>query len=758
MVYKKTNWLFFVMLFGASVLPSMTQAAPTPLVEWTFPNSSDNSIADGGTPENISKNITLVGGGIPTFATSGATTSSARATGWQSGQLQKYWQLEVDTRDYHNVTLSSKQRSSSTGPRDFVVEYRIGTDGAWTAIPGGIVTLADNFTTGTLDTIPLPSECANQQMVFIRFLMSTNISVSGSTVTSTGASRIDDIIISAELIDEPEDDSNPTPTCLTTSPLIKFSEIFPYAPTADAEYVELLNSDTECVDLSSWRIEDANNHKYVIPGGTLVAPNQLLVFFRNFYMNNTSPETLYLYNAANEVVDSLSYDRAIKGFSYSFDGDLFRFTSLITPGTTNTFDENETPEEDPDTTETSSEVYLNELLANPKGDEVDGEYIELFNNGATPINLKGWGLLDASQKKFILTQDTSIESLAYLVLPRSLFKFSLNNFGTETVSIVDPTGKEIDTVTYTNPKEGLSYSRKKDSWHFTKHQTPGEDNEFSKEPKITIKSKRDGLVKTPLLFEAQLKRKAGAKKLSYRWDFGDGHGSNLESPKHTYQKKGTYDVTVRIKNDSTDVTKAFTVTVRNYPKLPILITALKPNPEGKDTDLEWLELKNTSQKSVDLQHWKIATGDAKDDLTNHPIRESLTLAPKETRRITRAESAFSLNNKKSLIELRSPDDETVSSASYDEEKIEDDAICRNIKEVCDFPDAPKKSDEEDTSDKSGEVLGVTTIPPQETPTDTGENQVTSTATLTDKQEIIHRIGKDINTLLNLYIQEWTTRP
>lgn len=755
MAFQNIRWLSLVILIGLYTLPLSARAVSSvTLAEWTFPNNPDDAVADGGTPENITHTLSLIGASTPTYTTTGATTFSARATGWQGGQFQKYWQLEVDTRDYHNLTLSAKQRSSATGPRDFVVEYRLDANDTWTPVPGGVVTLADNFTSGVLDALSLPSDTANQEHLLLRFVMATNTSVSGSAVTSTGASRIDDIVLNAELINEPEDDS-PTTTCSTASALVSFNEIFPYAPTADAEYVELANQDANCIDLSGWRIEDQNSHKYIIPGGTLAAPGQLLVFFRNFYMNNTSEETLYLYNAANEVVDQLSYDQAIKDFSYSFDGSLFRFTSLITPGTLNTFD-TEVPEEEPETEATSNQVTINELLPNPKGNEVAGEYIELFNNAPAAINLNGWSLADTSRSKFVFREDTPLEPQTYLVLPRSLFKFSLNNTGSDTVSLLDPHGQTISSVTYTNPKEDLSYSRKEDAWLFTRHLTPGEENRFSKEPKITLKSKRDGFVKKPLTFKADLKRKMGHHKLSYRWDFGDGHGSNLAEPRHAYQKKGTYRVTVRIKNTQFDAEKTFTVRIKNYPTIPVIITALKPNPTGKDTGNEWIELENTSEKVVDLKNWKIATGEDKESLTNHSILDTFTLKPQEIRRLNRGESAFTLNNKKSVIELRSPDDETVSSASYDEEKIEEDAVCRNIKEVCDFPGEPqqKEDSEKDPLPQETESLKETSPSlPEEVLGDSTESLTETSKPLDTKKDLARRIRQDLNTLLNLYIQD-----
>eukprot|EP01052_Picozoa_sp_SAG31_P031453 SAG31_NODE_3334_length_4394_cov_2.169034_1_plen_69_part_00 len=41
----------------------------------------------------------------------------------------------------------------------------------------------------------------------------------------------------------------------------------------------------------------------------------------------------------------------------------------------------------------SQQVLLNEVLVNPDG-EGEGEWVELFNNGTTAVNLSGWIVSD----------------------------------------------------------------------------------------------------------------------------------------------------------------------------------------------------------------------------------------------------------------------------------------------------------------------------------------------------------------------------
>ncbi|MCX7953859.1 MAG: DUF5018 domain-containing protein [Bacteroidales bacterium] len=177
-----------------AIVTNEQQSAIT-LVEWTFPNNPDDNIADGGIQPNLNRKITCSASGTVTYNAAGATTSSARATGWHNGQNQKFWQVEFTTSGYKNIRVSSKQRSSSTGPRDFKLQYMVNNSGHFADVPNSNITCADNFTSGVLNNLQLPDECNFKEIITLRWIMSSNIAVNGSAVISTGASNIDDIII-----------------------------------------------------------------------------------------------------------------------------------------------------------------------------------------------------------------------------------------------------------------------------------------------------------------------------------------------------------------------------------------------------------------------------------------------------------------------------------------------------------------------------------------------------------------------------------
>ena len=188
-----------LILIALSLFFYQNVTAQLTLVEWNFPNNPDNAIADAGIPLNAAKTIYTVGGtAAVTYNIAGYTTRCAWATGWDNGNAAKWWEIEFNTTGYYNLELSSRQRSSPTGPKNFVLQYKIGVAGIWTAVPAApAITVADNFTVAVLSNIPLPVACENQPSVYVRWIMSSNTSVNNGTVASGGSSRIDDVVIQA---------------------------------------------------------------------------------------------------------------------------------------------------------------------------------------------------------------------------------------------------------------------------------------------------------------------------------------------------------------------------------------------------------------------------------------------------------------------------------------------------------------------------------------------------------------------------------
>lgn len=305
-------------------------------------------------------------------------------------------------------------------------------------------------------------------------------------------------------------------------------------------------------------------------------------------------------------------------------------------------------------------IRINEVLADPTGDETAGEFIELYNEAATISDISGFSIRDASKTGlYTFPAGTTIAGKAYLVLMRSVSKISLNNTN-ETLSLFDSAGVLIDSVHYDTTKEDVSQNRVGDTLRGGTP-TPGQPNQLNSLPETSERVPKSGYHGVALDFDAR-GQDTDNGALKYAWNFGDGHKSYKETTTHTYEDNGTYHITLTTSDGQDDVVETFTIKISSFPKPNIHITSLVPNPSGPDTDHEWIVIENRDKKSIDLRGFGIATGWKK--LVNHPIRERFVIKAGKSATLTRAFSLFTLPNQKAKIELRAPDGKILQTIKY----------------------------------------------------------------------------------------------
>lgn len=268
----------------------------TTLVGWNFPNDSADTVADGGEIlANLSKNISTAATGTISYD-AGSSTQSISSTGWQDGMDSKYWQVSFSTAGYDMIKVSSKQRSSNTGPRDFKLRYKVGA-GEWAdVIGGGVLADADDFTSGVLTNLSLPAGVDDQADVYLRWIMTSNIPVGdGTVVGSSGTSKIDDIVVTGVLIPD------------TTKPIITINPLDPNPTNQDP--VELTGTVTDAgsgVNTATYEIKLISTDTSVDSG--LLALGEL----GNFLISNNLSDGAYrlTVNAADIAgnEDSKTYD------------------------------------------------------------------------------------------------------------------------------------------------------------------------------------------------------------------------------------------------------------------------------------------------------------------------------------------------------------------------------------------------------------------------------------------------------------------
>jgi hypothetical protein len=128
-------------------------------------------------------------------------------------------------------------------------------------------------------------------------------------------------------------------------------------------------------------------------------------------------------------------------------------------------------------------IRINEFLPDPEGNDSApmpaGEWIELYNYGMQVIDLTGLILKDDRGTELFITNTTTYsltinpESFNIIYI-NGKYGF-LNNDGFEKIELLSPNNQKINEVTYSDSREGNSWSYDKDTWHITKP-TPNEKN------------------------------------------------------------------------------------------------------------------------------------------------------------------------------------------------------------------------------------------------------------------------------------------
>lgn len=132
------------------------------------------------------------------------------------------------------------------------------------------------------------------------------------------------------------------------------------------------------------------------------------------------------------------------------------------------------------TTAVSPHVVINEVMADPVGNEPDQEWVELYNDGRATVNLEGWRLADGGGEMslpavsiaplgyLLLVNDTYVPSLpgepvpepnASIVRVPVLAKSGLSNAG-EALRLLDESDKVVSSFPGTlKPAPGVSVAR-----------------------------------------------------------------------------------------------------------------------------------------------------------------------------------------------------------------------------------------------------------------------------------------------------------
>ncbi len=278
--------------------------------------------------------------------------------------------------------------------------------------------------------------------------------------------------------------------------------------SANNEWLELYNNTDTAISVDNWRFEAQDGVPKIVLKGEIPAHGFYLlertddntlpdIAAQQIYtsaLENTG-ETLFLLDASNKLIDRAGLDSGWLAGDNSTKQTMARKDTMIngeiplawqnsqnpggTPGK-----ENASASTNPSTPQTtlpvttSSGVVFNELLPSPAGPDETEEWIELFNQNSFSVSLSHWQITDFSgkTKKYSFPDKTTINGLGYLVVARPESGITLNN-QEDKLSLIDETGRVIDTAQYLTAPRNQSFSRFGGEWQWTTIITPGDVNQ-----------------------------------------------------------------------------------------------------------------------------------------------------------------------------------------------------------------------------------------------------------------------------------------
>ncbi len=309
------------------------------------------------------------------------------------------------------------------------------------------------------------------------------------------------------------------------------------------------------------------------------------------------------------------------------------------------------------------DVVISELLPDPKGTDLPGEWIEISNRSTSTVPLAGWVLADASKTTYTLPVN-DLKPGSWLVVPRTDSGIALNNTGGETVTLTAPDGVVTSTVKWTGTAfEAQAYALVGEQWVWTGKATPGAANVFAdtnQAPRVAIREvEAEVWVGAEVKFTADVSDPDG-DDVESSWQFSDGGKATGTKVTHIFVKPGNVKAMLTAKDAKGKVASATVqLKVRDYQRSPhVRISRLLPNPaEGE----EWVELENAGNVPVDLTGWVLRT-------STRQLKLRQLVASKAVLKLTADDLPFALRNDGGTLELVDPDAKVVSVATFPKAK------------------------------------------------------------------------------------------
>lgn len=452
----------------------------------------------------------------------------------------------------------------------------------------------------------------------------------------------------------------------------------------EEEWIELLNTTTQNIDLKDWAIEDGTAKPTTL-AGQISAGGFFIITKLPWALNNTG-DTVVLRGPNGQIISSVTYGNWNDGNLddnapvASDPNSLSRTTdgSFVITTPTRGQPNNSSTTDQPTPTATNGDVRINELLPNPLGSDIN-EWIELYNSGKSAVDLTGWRMEDGDGQSYTFPNNTSILREGYLVLSRRTTGIALDNSGGETVRLYKPKATRATSITtYKGTAEdGLAWALIENDWQWTPTITAGALNQYTppnRPPVITLYSPTKVEVNEQLVLSAEDTFDIEGDEFELIWDLGNGDTAVGDLVFYSYPRAGVYSVKLTARQtNGTSATENITITVGTptatvagasdstiTTDAEVWINEILPRPStGND---EWIELYNPNNETVSLRGWTLS-----DERTTYAL--SQTIQPFSYLLLTKADTKIALNNDGDTVTLKNALGDEVNGLAYDEAEI-----------------------------------------------------------------------------------------
>lgn len=192
--------------------------------------------------------------------------------------------------------------------------------------------------------------------------------------------------------------------------VVVINEFLAHTDAPQVDFIELHNTSGQPIDIGgAWLTDNPATNKFLIPSPTLIPAHGFVSFTQTqlgFSLSSAGERLLLVSSDQTRVVDAIGFEPQANGVSFGRHPDGapgFQELSQPTAG-------------QPNAAPLTRDIVINEIMYHPISENSDDEYVELFNKGASAVNLGGWRFTDGINYRF--PSNTIVAASGYLVIAK----------------------------------------------------------------------------------------------------------------------------------------------------------------------------------------------------------------------------------------------------------------------------------------------------------------------------------------------------